>query len=90
MADREAARKAAAKAEAAAAKKKAADERAAKREKAEQDWKASEKTRMEFNEKRLELAKQTALKQADCKKQATEQKLHFLKRHRFIEDCLGK
>jgi hypothetical protein len=90
MMNREAARKAAAKAEAAAAKKKAADERAAKREKAEQDWKASEKTRVEFNEKRLELAKQTALKQADCKKQATEQKLHFLKRHRFIEDCLGK
>jgi hypothetical protein len=90
MADREAARKAAAKAEAAAVKKKVADERAAKRDKAEQAWKASEKARVEFNEKRLELAKQTALKQAECKKQATEQKLHFLKRHRFIENCIGK
>jgi hypothetical protein len=90
MADRQAARKAAAKAEAAAAKKKAADEKAAKREKAEQDWKASEKTRVEYNEKRLELAKQTAAKEADCRKQATDQKLHFLKRHRFIENCIGK
>lgn len=90
MADREAARKAAAKAEAAAVKKKVADERAAKRDKAEQAWKDSEKTRVEFNEKRLELAKQTALKQAECKKQATEQKLHFLKRHRFIENCIAK
>jgi len=90
MTDRQAARKASVKAEAAAAKKKAADERAAKRGKAEQDWKALEKTRVEYNEKRLELAKQTAAKQADCRKQATDQKLHFLKRHRFIENCIGK
>lgn len=88
--DRQAARKVAAKAEAADAKKKAADERVTKRQKAEQDWKALEKTRVEFNQKRIEMAKQTAAKEADCRKQATDQKLHFLKRHRFIENCIGK
>ena len=90
MMDRQAARKAAAQSEAAAAKKKAAEERAARREKAEQDWKALEKKRVEYNEKRIQLAEQVAAKQAACKKQATEQKLHFMKRHRFIENCIGK
>jgi hypothetical protein len=36
--------------------------------------------------KRAEMAQ----KRADCEKQASEQKLHLLKRARFIHDCLHR
>jgi hypothetical protein len=81
MADREAARKA-------AAKKKAAEERAASKQKATQNFEATAKQSEAVNKERLALIEQERAKRADCKKQAADQKLHFVKRLRFIEKCV--
>jgi hypothetical protein len=89
MANREAARKAAAKKAGAEEKKKAGEDVAVKREKAKQDWDAELKARQEWNQKRLELIKQEHAKRADCKKQAADQKLRFAKRLRFLETCIA-
>ena len=81
MANREAARKA-------AAKKQAVEERAAKRAKATQDFEKAAKEHEERNKARLVLIEQERVKLADCRKQAADQKLHFAKRLRFIEKCV--
>ena len=83
MANREAARKS-------AAKKKAADELAVKQEKGQQDWEANLKAHQEWNRERMALIAQERAKRADCKKQAAAQKLHYVKRLRFIETCMTK
>jgi hypothetical protein len=82
VANREAARKA-------AAKKRAAEERAAKRTKATQDFEKAAKEHDDVNKERLALIEQERVKRADCKKQAADQKLHFVKRLRFIEKCVA-
>jgi hypothetical protein len=81
MADREAARKA-------AAKKKAAEERAANKQKATQNFESTAKEHEAVNKERLARIEQERVKRADCKKQAADQKLHFVKRLRFIEKCV--
>jgi hypothetical protein len=81
VANREAARKA-------AEKKRAAEERAAKRAKATQDFEKAVKEHEDLNKERLALIEQERVKRIDCRKQATEQKLHFAKRLRFIEKCV--
>jgi hypothetical protein len=82
MADREAARNA-------VAKKQAAEERAAKKKKGTQDFEATAKEHEAVNKERLALIEQERVKHADCKKQAADQKLHFVKRLRFIEKCVA-
>ena len=82
MADRAAARKA-------AAKKQAAEERAANRKKATQDFEATVKEHEALNKERLALIEQDRARRTDCKKQAADQKLHFVKRLRFIEKCVA-
>jgi hypothetical protein len=81
IANRETARKV-------AAKKQAAEERAAKRAKATQDFEKAAKAHEELNKERLALIEQERVKRAGCKRQAAEQKLHFVKRLRFIEKCV--
>jgi hypothetical protein len=82
MANREATRKE-------AAKKQAAEERAAKRSKATQDFEKTAKEHDALNKERLARIEQERVKRADCKKQAADQKLHFVKRLRFIEKCVA-
>jgi len=40
----------------------------------------------------MSTAEKAALKEktADCNKQAKEQKLGFLKRHKFVKECVAK
>jgi alpha-galactosidase/6-phospho-beta-glucosidase family protein len=81
VANREAARKA-------AEKKRAADERAARRAKATQDFEKAVKEHEELSKERLAQIEQERAKRVDCRKQASDQKLHFAKRLRFIEKCV--
>jgi len=89
MANREAARKTAAKEKKAEAKKAAAAEIAVKREKAEQQWQAEQKARADWNQKRMDLLAEQRAKRADCKKQAAQQKLRFVARTEFLEKCIA-
>jgi len=89
VANREAARKTAAKEKKAEAKKAAAAEIAVKREKAEQEWQAEQKARADWSQKRMQLLAEQRSKRADCKKQAAQQKLRFLARTEFLEKCIA-
>jgi hypothetical protein len=82
IANRESARKA-------AAKKQAAEQREANKKKATQNFEATAKEHETVNKERLTLIEQERVKRADCKKQAADQKLHFAKRLRFIEKCVA-
>jgi translation initiation factor 2 alpha subunit (eIF-2alpha) len=82
IANREAARKA-------TAKKQAAEKREANKKKATQNFEATAKENEAVNKERLALVEQERVKRADCKKQAADQKLHFVKRLRFIEKCVA-
>jgi hypothetical protein len=82
MANRESARKA-------AAKKQAAEEREANKKRATQDFETAAKEHDALNKERLAHIEQERVKRADCKKQAADQKLHFVKRLRFIEKCVA-
>ena len=82
VANREAARKA-------AEKKRAAEARAAKRATATQDFEKAAKEHENLNKERLALIEQERAKRLACRKQAAEQKLHFVKRLRFIEKCVA-
>ncbi len=73
----------------AAAKQKAAADRAAKRKTRKQYLDDAVRAHQELNEKRLAALAQERVKRSDCKKQAAEQKLHFVKRLRFIEKCFA-
>ena len=54
--------------------------------KAIENWKAKRQRR---DEKLEAMIAKEATKQADCKRQAGAQKLHFSKRSRFIKQCLA-
>jgi hypothetical protein len=47
------------------------------------------RARKELTETRPAEVAQERVKPPDCKKQAAEQKLHFVKRLRFIEKCFA-
>jgi hypothetical protein len=82
MASREATRKS-------AEQKRAEEERAAKRAKATRNFEAAAKGHDDLVKERLALSERERVKRVECRKQASDQKLHFAKRLRFIEKCVA-
>lgn len=72
----------------AAARQKKAEEKAARKQHSIERFNTAMQAHREANLKKLEHEKAERAKMADCKKQAKEQKLHLVKRMRFIETCM--
>ena len=66
-----------------------AEERAVKRAKTTRDFEAAAKGHDDLVKERLALSEQERVKRVACRKQASDQKLHFAKRLRFIEKCVA-
>jgi hypothetical protein len=65
--------------ESAGERRKVLEEEAIQRQKRLEEW----------DKRTLEAAETRNRKRADCRRQASEQKLHFMKRVRFIRKCMS-
>jgi hypothetical protein len=72
----------------AAEKQRRAEEAAKHKAERTERFDAAMQANRETNLQRIEQEKAARARREDCKKQAKEQKLHFMKRLRFIENCV--
>jgi hypothetical protein len=72
----------------AAEKQRRAEEAAKRKAQRTERFEAAMQANRETNLLRIEQEKAARARREDCKKQAKEQKLHFMKRLRFIENCV--
>jgi hypothetical protein len=73
-----------------AARQKKAEEAAKRRQHRTERFEAAVEANRKANEQRIAQEKAARAKRDDCKRQAKEQNLHFMKRLSFIKSCTEK